>query len=189
MRKILWLLFPLFFSLNCGSGPHWDLNEPIYVEYDPNRDMVNISDSDGFIEGLENALIRLGGKVSKIPTKQTIHLSNSSIAPCSPEFFIGGNVAAFTRSPQGAITVCYSPDSWSRYDQKTRNVMMLHEAIHLLSGRSDHLRNILAIMYPSTDVRVRWVLTPDDVAYLCSTGNVENGSCYIPPIVTSANIQ
>lgn len=176
MRNLV--LFTIFVAA-CGSEPHWDLFQPIYVEYDTSNDGPDIKDSRDFLNAMKFAItVVVQGTVSETPVPQTLYLTSSDKLPChvEPSFY---GVGAYTlgNSQYDHVTICRSTDNRSLYTQVYRRTMMLHELLHVLARHGNHLSNQKDIMYPVIIGQKQPILMPDDVDYLCSPGVTINGIC------------
>lgn len=184
------LLFLLLFS-GCEGyelgdslfGPRWDLSKRIYItlsDHMPKPMLVRAATIQ--------AIIQAGGTVTEDPkADQKIEIVDTDDGPCPLPYKL-----AFTITPvDGVIHLCRTNLINIPYTQNSLTDVLFHELGHELSNRGKHIGGedlVLnyvdckshAVMSSSTDCHPGvTAYTPEDIDYICSTGNTINGIC--PP--------
>ncbi len=183
-KHITFFLFVL--CLSCTQ--QWDLAKPIFVE-DRIDNHMSAEKHVMAVAATRHAVEAVGGKITTELLEQRVLLTNTDDDTCSTIAPDGSRTLAYTHCYDSSIHFCTLVWNTWVISQSEADTIALHELIHVVSGRGDHmLPGTHAVMTLNTADRCNFWLTfcaekplPIDVAYLCSGGNVQGGVCAKPP--------
>ncbi len=178
MRKYLLIL--LLALMNCGidsdltnQPKRWNLSEYIYV-----NNQLDISSEKNLILfiGMKGAISKAGGVVVDFPVQQVLTIKSTNESNCKRP-----TTRAFTHFPtNGTINFCKDFAIKMAYDINSATNTAMHELLHELSNRDDHLdctddKPIMAATADCSGNRTSYSET--DKSYCVLKGYTTGGIC------------